>query len=98
MAFVLRSHALPATNPLFGGKTEPPVLHLKVEPCRQVPCPRTQQVTCSPQPPFNDERQAGKLWIPFLKAFWHDSTRGINQKSTDCETDALTTTPWRTNK
>ena len=30
MAFVLRSDVLPATNPLFGGKTEPPVFHIKV--------------------------------------------------------------------
>ena len=28
----------------------------------------------SPQPPINAERQAGKLWIPFLKVFWYDST------------------------
>ena len=29
MAFVLRSDALPATKPLFGGKTGPPVFHIK---------------------------------------------------------------------
>ena len=31
MAFVLRLDALPDTNPLFGGKTGPPVYHIKVE-------------------------------------------------------------------
>ena len=30
MAFILRSDALPATNPLFRGKTGPPVFHIKV--------------------------------------------------------------------
>ena len=30
MAFVLRSDALPATNPLIRGKTGPPVFHIKV--------------------------------------------------------------------
>ena len=34
-----------------------------------------------------------KLWIPFFKVFWYDSTRGMNPRSTDCEADALTTTP-----
>ena len=29
MAFVLRSDAFPATKPLFGGKTGPPVFHMK---------------------------------------------------------------------
>ena len=63
-----------------------------------MPCPRTQQASlpaCSPQPPLNAERQAGKLWIPFFKVFWYDSTRGMNPRSTDCEADALTTTPSR---
>ena len=59
----------------------PPVFHIKAEASRQVPCPRTQQANvpaCSPQPPINAERQAGKLWIPFFKVFWYDSTRGMN--------------------
>ena len=43
VAFVLRSDALPASNPLFEGKTEPPVLHIKVGASRLVPRPRTQQ-------------------------------------------------------
>ena len=30
MAFVLRSDTLPATNSLFGGKTGPPVFHIKM--------------------------------------------------------------------
>ena len=63
-----------------------------------MPCPRTQQANlpaCSLQPPINAERQAGKLWIPFFKVFWYDSTRGMNPRSTDCEADALTTTPSR---
>ena len=63
---------------------------------RLVPCPRTRQanlLACSPQPSLNAERQAGKLWIPFLKVFWYDSTRGLNPRSTDCEANALTTTP-----
>ena len=63
-----------------------------------MPCPRTQQANvpaCSPQPLINAERQAGKLWIPFFKVFWYDSTRGMNPRSTDCEADALTTTPLR---
>ena len=38
-----------------------------------MPCPRTQQANlpaCSPHPPLNAERQAGKQWIPyFLKSF-----------------------------
>ena len=25
---------------------------------------------------------------------WYDTTRGMNPKSTDCEANALTTTPW----
>ena len=65
---------------------------------RKVPCPRTQQASlpaCSPQPPLNAERQAGKLSMPFFKVFWYDSTRGMNPWSTDCEVDALTTTPSR---
>ena len=55
------------------------------------------QRTChnSPQPPIYAERQAGKLQIPFFKIFWYDSTRGMNPKSTDCEADALATTPSR---
>ena len=63
-----------------------------------MPCPRTQQANlpaCSPQPPLNAERQAGKLQIPFFKVFWYDSTRGMKPRSTDCEADALTTTPSR---
>ena len=40
-------------------------------------------------------RQAGKLWIPFFKVFCYDSTWGMNPRSTDCEADALTTTPLR---
>ena len=31
--------------------------------------------------------------MPFFKVFWYDSTREINPRSTDCEADALTTTP-----
>ena len=72
MAFVLRSDAFSATNPLFGGKTGPPVFHIKLGASRKVSCPRTQQANLpaySPQPPLNAERQAGKLWIPFLKSF-----------------------------
>ena len=29
----------------------------------------------------------------FKKVFWYDSTRGMSPMSTDCEADALTTTP-----
>ena len=64
MAFVLRSDALPATNPLFRGKTGPSVFHIKMEASRYVSCPMTQQanlLACSPQPPLNPECQAGKL-------------------------------------
>ena len=64
MAFVLRPDALPATNPLFRGKTGPPVFHIKVGAFRKVSCPRTQQANspaCSSQPPLNAERQTGKL-------------------------------------
>ena len=63
-----------------------------------MPCPRTQQANlpaCSPHYPLNPERQAGMLWIPFFKVFWYDSTRGMNSRPTDCEADALTTTPSR---
>ena len=42
---------------------------------------------------FYAEHQAGKLQIPFLKVFRYDSTEGMNPWSTDCEADALTTTP-----
>ena len=45
--------------------------HIKAGASRKVPCSRTQQATlpaCSPQPPINAERQAGKLWIPFFKS------------------------------
>ena len=76
----------------------PPVFHIKAEASRKVPRPRTQQANlpiCSPQPPLNVESQAGKLWIPFFKVFWDDSTRGMSPRSTDCEADALTTTPSR---
>ena len=65
---------------------------------RKVPCPRTQQANlpaCSPQPPLNAERQAGKLRMSFFKVFWYDSTRGMNPWFTDCEADALTTTSSR---
>ena len=50
---------------------------------------------CSPQPLLNAERQAEKLRMPFFKVFWYDSTRGMNPRFTDCEADALTTTPSR---
>ena len=48
-----------------------------------MPRPRTQQANlpaCSPQPPLNAERQAGKLRMPFFKVFWYDSTRGMNPR------------------
>ena len=65
MAFLfLLSDALPATNPLFRGKTGPTVFHIKVGASHKVPCPRTQQANlpaCFPQPPINAERQAAKL-------------------------------------
>ena len=57
-------------------------------------CPGTQQANlpaCSPQPPLNAQRQAGKLWIPFFKVFCYVSTRGLSPRSTDCEADAPTT-------
>ena len=63
-----------------------------------MPWPRTQRANlpaCSPQPPINAERQARKLYMPFCKVFWYDSTRGLSPRSTDCEADALTTTPSR---
>ena len=49
----------------------------------------------SKQSLFYAERQAGKLWIPFFKVFWYDSTRGMNPRSVDCGADAPTTTPSR---
>ena len=75
-----------------------PVFHLKVG--RPVKClsARTQQANlpaCSPQFPINAERHAGKLWTPFFKVIWYDSTRGMNPRSTNCEEHALTTTPSR---
>ena len=42
---------------------------------------------------INAERQPEKLWTPFFKVFWFESTRGLNPRSTDCKVDALTTTP-----
>ena len=51
----------------------PPVFHIKVG--ASVKCLAQEHnkrifPACSPQPPLNAERQAGKLWIPFLKVFW----------------------------
>ena len=48
--------------------------------------------------PMIAKRQAGKLWIPFFKVFWYDSTREINPRPTDCDVDAQTTAPshWMT--
>ena len=60
-----------------------------------MPLPRSQQANlpdCSPHPPINAKCQVGKLWIPFFKVFWYDSTKGMNPSFTDCEADALTTT------
>ena len=37
----------------------------------------------------------GSYRYHFFKVFWYDSTRGMNPRSTDCEADALTTTPSR---
>ena len=73
----------------------PPVFHIKAETFRLVPCPRTQAKlpAYSPQPPPNAERQARKLWIPFFKILWYDLTWAMNPRATDCEADALTTTP-----
>ena len=96
MAFVLRSDALPATNPLFRWKTGPPDFHINVGASHSVSCPKAQQANlpaCSPQSPLNAECQAGKLGILFFKVFWYDSTRGMNPKSSDCKADTLTTTP-----
>ena len=64
----------------------------------QVSCPWSQQANlkaCSPQPLLNAEQQVDKLWMPFFNFFWYNSTRGMNSRSTDCEVDALTTTPSR---
>ena len=50
----------------------PPVFHIKMGTSYQMHCPRTQQANlsaCSPQPPLSAERQARKLWMPFLKSF-----------------------------
>ena len=49
--------------------SEPPVFHIQVEASREVPCPSTKQTNlpaCSPPPPLNAERQAGKMWILFF--------------------------------
>ena len=73
-----------------------PVFYIKVGRPVKVPCPKTQQaslVACSPQPLINAERPAEKLWMPFIKVFWNDLTKGMNPRSTDCEADTLTTTP-----
>ena len=37
----------------------------------------------------------GSYRYHFFKVFWYDLTRGINPRSTDCEADALITTPLR---
>ena len=76
----------------------PPVFHIKVG--RPVKCLAQghNKQTCQlvlHNLPINAERQAGKLRMPFFKVFWYDSTRGMNPRSTDCEADALTTTPSR---
>ena len=78
----------------------PPVFHIKVG--RPVKClaqghnKRTCRLVLY-NLPINAERQEGKLRMPFFKVFWYDSTRGMNPRSTDCEADALTTTPSRRN-
>ena len=64
MASALRSDALPATNPLFRGKTGPFVFHINVGASGLAPCPRTQPENLpvsSPQSPLNAELQTGKL-------------------------------------
>ena len=33
--------------------------------------------------------------MPFFKVFWYDSIQAMNPRSTNCEADALTTTPSR---
>ena len=37
----------------------------------------------------------GSCEYHFFKVFWYDSTREMNPRSTDCDADALTTTPSR---
>ena len=91
-----RPHSLGSC--LFRGFYGPPVFHIKVG--RPVKClaqghnKRTCRLVLH-NLPINAERQAGKLRMPFFKVFWYDSTRGMNPTSTDCEADALTTTPSR---
>ena len=56
-----------------------PVFPIKMGTSHKVLCPRTKQANlqvCSPQHRLNDECQPRKLWIPFFKLFWYDSTRG----------------------
>ena len=74
-----------------------PVFHIKVgRPFSALPKDTTSElVGLFSKTAINAERQAGKLWIPFFKVFWCDSTRRMNPRSTDCEADALTTTPSR---
>ena len=72
MAFVLRSDALPATNPLFGGKTGLPVFHIKMG--RPVKCFAQGQnkQTCwlvLHNLPLKAERQAESCEYHFLKSF-----------------------------
>ena len=70
----------------------PPVFYIKVGTSRLVLCPRTQQanlLACSPQPPVNAKRLAGKMSIPFLKVFWCDSIKRINPRSIDYEADTI---------
>ena len=61
-----------------------------------MPCSRTQQAKLpddSPRYPLNAERQAGKLWIPFCKVFWYESTWGIESRFIDHKAHALAALP-----
>ena len=69
MAFALRSHALPATNPLFGGKTGPPVFHIKAGMClAQGHNKRTCRLVLHNLPEITSVKQ-GSSEYHFLKSF-----------------------------
>ena len=96
---MLGLHVFRQTGPLRGLDclAPPPVCHMKMEASRYVPCSKAQQASftaCSPHYLYVLSVKQGSCEYHFL-VLWYDSTWGTNPRSTDCEADALTTTPSR---
>ena len=75
----------------------PFVFHLKVEASRYVPCPKntTSELAglFSTTSPKCQAPKQGSCEYHFLKSFGLTRHGDLNPRSTDCEADALTTTP-----